>query len=532
MSTARYDRMAIDFGTSNTIVAFWNEKTKDVDLHTVPDVTRGFRFQLDGQSQEIPVIPSLICYETLQKSYIGNQVIQRMVEEQQGSFRWIKSFIKKSRSIRKRLPDGNNIDHRQAGRDFLERVLLYATESGQIDLRSCEVAVTAPVEAFADYTDWLSNTCREIGVRRFRIIDESSACIFGYEAKLQPGDIFLIFDFGGGTLDVSIVRMETEVKDGLGCTVVGKAGGDIGGSKIDGWVYDSLLKRANLDVLDARKASALFLQGVEQIKERLTYKDVTEYDMRDANSGLRLAGTFWRKELEELFEDRDLAAKINETLDQALKDADKNERVGESDIKEVLLVGGSSLIPYVREQVTSRFGNRTKTYRPFDAVARGACRFLSSDVESLYDYIQHTYAIKNYPPTRPPVILVPSGTKYPTKKGFKQVALEASRNGQRIFRIDIFEIADRRHHSAECDEMVYGPDESPILDAAPRSWIDDAFHLNEHNPIFIEADPPAVRGDNRFSVSFRVERDKHLHITVWDNQTRKLLYDDQPVVKL
>ena len=68
--------------------------------------------------------------------------------------------------------------------------------------------------------------------------------------------------------------------------------------------------------------------------------------------------------------------------------------IEKSSIKEALLVGGTSQIPSVRRQVRALFGDRTKHFRPYDAVARGACRFLSSDIENLYDHIQHDYAIK------------------------------------------------------------------------------------------------------------------------------------------
>lgn len=255
-----YNRMAVDFGTSNTIVAFWNQARNDVDLYGVPDVSRPFRFRQDGREFEIPSIPSQIYYQDANTTFIGRQVAAKAIERSRGSFRWMKPYIQERRRIRYPLEDGTQIDHFQAGRDFLDKLLAFAAQSGHVDMSACEVAFSVPVEAFEDYTDWLSGACSAIGIRRFRFIDESRACIFGYDAHLQRGDLFLIFDLGGGTLDISVVRIEEQVGDrGHGCRVMGKAGCGIGGRNIDGWLYAELLRRAKLQPVDARPASAVFM---------------------------------------------------------------------------------------------------------------------------------------------------------------------------------------------------------------------------------------------------------------------------------
>ena len=70
------------------------------------------------------------------------------------------------------------------------------------------MAFTVPVEAYEHYEDWLATVAEAAGVRRFRVIDEPSAAALGYGAHIQAGDVYLIFDFGGGTLDVSVVLVE------------------------------------------------------------------------------------------------------------------------------------------------------------------------------------------------------------------------------------------------------------------------------------------------------------------------------------
>ncbi len=535
MSNSRYQKMAIDFGTSNTIVAFWNEELNDVDLHTVEDISLPFLFEQDGRNLEIPYIPSMICYQDKNTTFVGAQVIEKMLEKSKGSFRWLKAYIQSRRNINYPLPDGATVDYYKAGRDFLEKIIFFAAESGHIDLTSGEVAFTVPVESFEHYTDWLSSACRELGIRRYRFLDESSACVFGYDTHLQQGDVYLIFDFGGGTLDVSIVKIEERVDRGRGCRVMGKAGCRLGGRTIDGWLYADILKRADMNVLDAREASALFMRGVEEIKERLTNNDEWEYNMLHEASGLNLRGKYKRTELEDLLENNGLYQNVQETLDRALKHA-YEKGIEKSAIKEALLVGGSSQIPSIRRQVRTLFGNKTRYYRPYDAVARGACRFLSSDMEELYDHIQHDYAIKSYnrkTGTHQFIPLIPKGTQFPTEKGFKSMTMKATRNGQRFFGIDIFEIAEKNSSTGCAGEIIYDLNGCAVFDNNHNSSNEPTeFWMNEKNPTFIEADPPGEMGVKRFSVSFRVGPNKALRVTVRDILTQKLLYEDYPVVRL
>jgi molecular chaperone DnaK (HSP70) len=527
--------MAIDFGTSNTVVAFWNEEKHDVDLHTVEDVSLPFLFKQDDRNIEIPYIPSMISYQDKNKNFIGAQVIDKMLEKSKGSFRWLKAFIQSRRKINYPLPDGTTVDYFKAGSDFLETILFFAAESGHIDPASGEVVFTVPVESFEHYTDWLSSTCRDLGIKRYRFLDESSACVFGYDTQLKKKDVYLIFDFGGGTLDVSVIQIEEQVDRGIGCRVMGKAGCRIGGRTIDGWLYGDILNRADMNVLDAREASALFMRGVEEIKESLTSNDEHTYDITHELSGLRLKGKYKRSELEDLLEDNGLYHNIQETIERALKHA-YEKGIEKSSIKKALLVGGTSQIPSIRRQVRTLFGDKTKYFRPYDAVARGACRFLSSDIEDLYDHIQHDYAIKSYnrkTGAHEFLPLISRGTQFPTEAGFKKMTMKATRDGQRFFGIDIFEIAEKAGVTACVGEIVYDLNGCAVFDNNHNgSGESTEFWMNENNPTFIEASPPGEKGIKRFSVSFRVGPNKALRVTVRDILTQKLLYEDYPVVKL
>src|SRR5438876_4161230 len=143
----------------------------------------------------------------------------------------MKRYIADRNPMKKRL-DGQEIAPADAGRDFLTTVLAFA--AADLNLRDEEVALTVPVEAFEHYEDWLAGVAEAAGMPRFRLIDEPSAAALGYGAHVQPGHLYLIFDFGGGTLDVAVVLIEeAETAAGRRCRVLGKAGLELGGTVLD-----------------------------------------------------------------------------------------------------------------------------------------------------------------------------------------------------------------------------------------------------------------------------------------------------------
>jgi molecular chaperone DnaK len=111
---------------------------------------------------------------------------------------------------------------------------------------------------------------------RFRLIDEPSAAALGYGAHIQPGHVYLLFDFGGGTLHASVILIEAEANSATGrrCRVLGKAGRDIGGTSIDQWLFQEVLRqnhRADADE-DIRRISTALLVECERVKEELSFQ--------------------------------------------------------------------------------------------------------------------------------------------------------------------------------------------------------------------------------------------------------------------
>lgn len=345
-------RLGVDFGTSNTVVALWDETTRQgVPIH-IP--TYG---TLQQQGDEtISVIPSLIHYGSEKQVLIGQQVIQQGLRQSNQTFRWMKRYIN-NRSLMKLRINNQDITPYKAGADFLSNILVFARDA--VNFRDEEVALAVPVEAYEHYENWLVSVAEKAEMPRFRLIDEPSAAALGYGAHIQPGNVYLLFDFGGGTLHAAMVLIETEegAAGGRRCRVLGKAGRDIGGTTIDQWIFQEVLRRNHRDDSDddVRRISTPLLLECERVKEALSFHDSSEITVVNPETGTVLAAEFTRADFEELLEQHDLFTEINQAVRAAISAATERG-YDESAIQSVLMVGGSSQIPSVQRALRHMFG--------------------------------------------------------------------------------------------------------------------------------------------------------------------------------
>ena len=525
-------RLAVDFGTSNTVVAVWDEARQEgVPMH-VPDYGR---VQQQGDEQ-ISVVPSVIHYTADQRRWIGNQVIQQNLYHSPRTFRWMKRYISNRSPIKKRL-DGQQVSHFDAGQEFLSSVLLFAAT--ELDVGDEEIALTAPVEAFEHYEDWLTDVAEAAGMPRFRLIDEPSAAALGYGAHIQPGDVYLIFDFGGGTLHAAVVLIEEEqeARAGRRCRVLGKAGADVGGMTVDQWLFQEVLRqnKRSDDDEDVRQVSNALLAECERAKERLSFHERADVSVMHPHTGAVLGMEFTRDRFEDLLDEHAAFNTIDRTIRRALNAA-RERGYSEDDVAAALMVGGSSQIPAVQRTLRRIFGReRVMLNRPLDAVARGAAAFVAG--VDFYDHIQHDYGIRYVNRQQGGYdyrLVVERGTPYPTENSAVRLTVKAAYDGQTRLGIAIYEIGERRRRGKQAMELVFDPSGAARISPVTLDEDDRRTHfwMNEGNPTFLTAEPPAKRGEGRFEVAFSIDGNKRLLITARDLQTGRTIYRGYPVVKL
>jgi molecular chaperone DnaK len=526
-------RLAVDFGTSNTVLAMWDAEREEARTLHIP----GFGRATFQGPEEISIVPSLIHYAEDGRRWIGQQVFERSLYNSRRTFRWMKRYISHRSPIRVNF-DGVEITPFQAGRDYLSTLLRFASEELKLSEEE-PIALSVPVEAYEHYENWLASVTEAAGLPHFRLIDEPSAAALGYGAHIQPGSVFLIFDFGGGTLHTSIVVMETEETSltGRRCRVLGKAGRAIGGSTIDQWIFEETLRRAGRDDSDdeIRRISTALLVGSESVKERLSFDEQARLKVVNPDSGLEITTEYSRTDLENILEQHQLYTEINRTIRSAMNSA-RERGYDEESIQTVFMVGGSSQIPSIQRIIRQIFGaDRVMVNRPLDAIARGAAAFAAG--VNFFDHIQHDYAIRYIDPVkgeydyRP---LVHSGTPYPTVEPLAKLSIKASYDGQQQMGIAIFEIGRQHNSSIQPVELVFDPTGAArVVQLSAQEQEDRAnFWMNEQNPTFLTAQPPVQRGETQFEVEFSIDANKRLVITARDSKTGRLTYHKHPVVRL
>ncbi|MEU6717019.1 Hsp70 family protein [Nonomuraea sp. NPDC046802] len=538
-------RLGIDFGTSNTVVAVWDEASGQARSLRVPDYGRFF-----GHSDHrVPVVPSLIHYTEDGRQLLGDQVVAANLYQAEGTFRWMKRYIA-NRSPLKVMANGRRLSHVDAGRDFLSTVLAFAAvEAGA---EGEEIALTAPVESFEHYEDWLAEVSEAAGMPRFRLIDEPSAAALGYGAHIQPGKVYLLFDFGGGTVQAAVVRVQEEndqATSGRACRVLGKAGDDIGGATIDQWIFEELLERNDRRDSDdeVRQISRALLVECERAKEALSDPDRgrAEISVMNPHTGAVLGIDLVRGgvdgsdplvvSFEELLDRRELFSRIDRVVRRALQAA-ATRGYDEDDLAAVLMVGGSSLIPSVRRTMERIFGReRVLSDRPLDAVARGAAAFAAGT--DFYDHIQHDYAVRYFDRAAGRYeyrTCVNAGTSYPTTTPIHTMTVRATHDGQRELGIAIYELGARRRGGSGETELVCDPSGAwRVKTLSPDDEdLRSRFWVNEGNPTFLTALPPAIAGQARFRVEFGIDGNKRLLLTAHDLVSGRVTHRDYPVVKL
>ena len=209
------------------------------------------------------------------------------------------------------------------------------------------------------------------GLEVLRIINEPTAAALAYGLEKQDGKTIAVYDLGGGTFDVSILEIGDgvfEVKATNGDTFLG---GEDFDNKIVDYLAQGFQKDEGIDLTKDKLALQRLKEAAEKAKIELSSAASTEVNLpfitADQNGPKHLVKTITRADLERLVED--LIKRTLEPCKKALADAG----VKADDISEVVLVGGMTRMPRVREVVKNFFGKDPHTgVNPDEVVAMGA----------------------------------------------------------------------------------------------------------------------------------------------------------------
>ena len=209
------------------------------------------------------------------------------------------------------------------------------------------------------------------GLEVLRIVNEPTAAALAYGLDKKKDEVIAVFDFGGGTFDISILEV------GEGVVEVKSTNGDthLGGDDVDevlvGWIIDEFKKDQGIDLHNDKMALQRLKESAEKAKVELSSAMETEINLpfitADASGPKHLVMKLTRSKFEQLVEP--ILKRLMPPVEQAIKDAG----LAAKDIEEIVLVGGSTRIPKVQEMVKGFFGKEpNKSVNPDEVVALGA----------------------------------------------------------------------------------------------------------------------------------------------------------------
>ncbi|AFY62529.1 Hsp70 family protein [Synechococcus sp. PCC 6312] len=523
---------AIDFGTSNTVIARWNP------IHQQPEpvILAGLT-----ESLESPLIPSLLYVDNAEipELILGQQVIlkERQQNNNQRLFRNFKRGI--GTEIQGFLPqlDGVSLSFEQIGTWFIQRLYEQLLKLHPDALTS--LVLTVPVDSFAAYRLWLTDICQSLAVEQVKLLDEPTAAALG--TGLENAETLLVVDFGGGTLDLSLVRQPPTPPESRGfllkwgqqiltaqettgnqmAKVISKAGRTLGGSDIDQWLGDYFQDRYDLPI------TPWTLRLWERMKIKLSSQAQSEDLYRHPDTGQEQILTLTRQELEAILEKNNFFNRLDDCLSQVLHQA-RNQGITTKDIEGVILIGGICQMPAIKAWIRSHFpADKIAEDHPLTAVATGALYLDQGG--GIKDFLYHGYGIRYWDYRRQthnwhPIIQ--PGQSYPMDQPI-ELLLGASTSDQPGLELIMGELGQTQERT----EIFFEGGQLITRTIKDQPTV-QALNDREGSRTIAQLNPLGQPGADRVKVLFSVDEHRQLRISIDDLLTQTRLVDQQLVITL
>jgi len=267
-----------------------------------------------------------------------------------------------------------NIDGKQFSPPEISALILQKLKEAAEDYlgeKVTEAVITVPAY-FNDAQRQATKDAGKIaGLDVKRIINEPTAAALAYGMDKKKDELIAVYDFGGGTFDISILEIGeniVEVKSTNGDTHLG---GDNIDQRLIDWIAEEFKKDQGIDLAKDKMALQRLKEAAEKAKIELSTTQETEINLpfvtADASGPKHLVLKLSRSKLEQLV--GEIIERSIAPCQQAVKDAG----ITIADIKEVILVGGMTRMPYIQELVKKFFGrDGNKSVNPDEVVAAGA----------------------------------------------------------------------------------------------------------------------------------------------------------------
>ncbi len=488
--------LGIDLGTTNSVVA----------------VTVGDEQVVIQNAEGSRLTPSVVSWTKEKEILVGDPAKRRAVLDPENTIYESKRFIgRKFEEVKEEtkrvsykvvaddkgdaafdVPNaGKVVRPEEVGANVLRK--LKESAEAYLGEKITKAVITVPAYFNERQRQATKDAGKIAGLEVMRILNEPTAAALAYGLDKKSDVKILVYDFGGGTFDVSILE------GGDGVIEVKSTSGDthLGGANIDErimeWLIEEFKKETGIDLKKDKTALQRLKEASEQAKKELSFKLETEINLPfitidpSNNQPLHLQRKLTRARLEEMI--RDIVDRTMDIVKKALEDA----KLQPSEINDVVLVGGSTRIPLVQKRIQEFFGKEPhKGVNPDEVVAVGAAiqaGVLSGDVKEilLVDVTPLSLGVETYGGVM--TTLIPRNTPIPYKK------------------CEVFTTAADYQTEVEIHVLQ-----------GERPLAKDNKSLGK---FYLTGIPPAPRGVPKIEVCFDIDADGILHVTAKDMGTGK-----------
>jgi len=391
----------IDLGTTNSCISVYKGRVKEV----IP---------LEGEN----VLPSAISVRDNGEILVGRMAKQRALIAPSETVTSVKRHLGTDFKQKfKGLPD-KEYSATDLSADILNKIREAAQESGFMNFKGSirKVVICIP----ANFDDVKKKATKEAGelanLDVLYLLEEPVAAAIAYASEREREQTILVYDLGGGTFDVSILQVDSTGKKGTDFKVVAKEGiPKLGGDDFDFTIMEyaasEFEKESGINIMDLKKDQGIKAKDLriaqqklkdasEKAKIELTSADSTEIMIpnliKDESGNLHNINVeITREKFEDMI--RDLILQSKTAIEKALK----NGKLTIEDISRIILVGGSTRTPFVKEMLTEMFDREPwGDLDPSTVVAQGAAFFgasmdLPDDTRDVEDKTEGEISIQN-----------------------------------------------------------------------------------------------------------------------------------------